>query len=104
MGGYLLFHEPATPKNVAGVCLAVCGIVAYTHLKISSSSSSASPAAPEKKKGDDDGEKVADPKEGAKKTKTKEGGALSPPARGIEPPKPSSKSKARSSTPVSSKS
>ncbi|CAD7933928.1 unnamed protein product [Amoebophrya sp. A25] len=34
VSGYVLFGEVATWKNLLGVCLAVCGIVTYTHLKI----------------------------------------------------------------------
>ncbi|CAD7969300.1 unnamed protein product [Amoebophrya sp. A120] len=41
ISGYLVFGETATWKNLAGVGLAVCGIVTYTHLKITAGQSAA---------------------------------------------------------------
>jgi len=34
ISGYVLFGETATEKNILGVCLAVCGIMWYTHLRM----------------------------------------------------------------------
>ena len=34
VSGYVIFKEPYTAKNIAGVLMAVVGIMSYTHFKL----------------------------------------------------------------------